>query len=104
MYPARFEILNSRSDLNDLDRLPRMQIEGKNPWWDNNARATYAAAALVEYAAVVGDPVHSEGLSEVISDLLGDLRHLCDALGINYEAAVLTGVAQYEEELSGVVK
>jgi hypothetical protein len=105
-YPAHFNSLNRNSDLNDLDKLPRLQILGENPKRDNDARASYAASALVEYAAVVGDPMvrGREELGETIADLLGDLRHLCDALKINYEAAILAGMEQYDQELYGEVK
>jgi hypothetical protein len=56
--------------------------------------------------AVQGDPVPrgTEELGETIADLLGDVRHLCDAIDVNYDAAVIAGMERYEEELYGIVK
>lgn len=66
---------------------------------DNLLRATYAAAAVKAYAATNG-LTHDETYT-ALKDLLGDLRHLTAALGLDFDN--ISGLASrvYEDEASG---
>lgn len=73
-------------------------IGDTDPQADNNARASFAALALVTYTDKVGD---SGELGTQISDLLGDLMHLCDSLGVEFDSAVDTARMHYTAEIRG---
>lgn len=67
---------------------------------DNGTRAGHAAAALIAYARRTG-LIHDEEPETAIGDLLGDLRHLCDALGLDFADLSDKGHRHYAEELHG---
>jgi hypothetical protein len=62
--------------------------------------AQWAARALIAFTDVVGG---GEDLETQLSDLLGDLQHLADALGVDWDEAVRRGNRFYGEEILGVV-
>lgn len=90
--------LGEVENLEDLAALPKMCIGNIDPQADNNARASFAAKALTTYTSIVGD---TEDLETQISDLLGDLRHLCDALGVDYGEAAEHALYHYCYEIRG---
>jgi hypothetical protein len=68
---------------------------------DNAQRASFAGLALKAYNARVC-PGGGEPPETVLSDLLGDLMHLCDALGEDFDALASTARMHYQAELDGV--
>lgn len=64
---------------------------------DNLRRASFAAVAVKAYARATGD----NDLSTSISDLLGDMRHLADCLGFDFDALSLRGWRHYDPETRG---
>lgn len=78
---------------------------------DNTDRAGWAQSAVHHYASLTrSDPreqtVSSEDedarehAEEVISDLLGDLRHLSRQLGINFQTMLGRSLGHFTEELA----
>jgi hypothetical protein len=63
---------------------------------DNTRRAGFALLALGAYADRVGTDEES-----VISDLIGDLRHLCDALGEDFDTQAERSLLHYNAEILG---
>ncbi|GAB20258.1 hypothetical protein GOEFS_109_00030 [Gordonia effusa NBRC 100432] len=72
---------------------PRITVEDQLV--DNGVRASFAAVALIPYAKRVGT-YEQESVSTVMSDLLNDLRHLCDLVGLDWEQASEPGHYDYE--------
>lgn len=70
---------------------------------DNARRAGFAALAVFAYAGRVGaiNGLNDEDPETVISDLLGDLRHLADSLGLDFAELDRRGRGHYEPELYG---
>lgn len=69
---------------------------------DNTRRAGFAGQAVIAYADATRHGTGSEvDVPEVIGDLLGDLRHLCDALGLDFDALSEDGRERYDAELRG---
>jgi hypothetical protein len=70
---------------------------------DNGRCAGFAVPALLAYALRTGllSPCHDEGLETVLGDLLRDLRHFADALGMNYAEIDEHSQDHYEDELRG---
>jgi hypothetical protein len=66
---------------------------------DNLRRAGWAATAVVAFAARCSGP--HEPLDEVVSDLIGDLMHLADAIGLSYAELESRGRRHYLAELGG---
>ncbi|WP_143261926.1 hypothetical protein [Allokutzneria sp. NRRL B-24872] len=64
---------------------------------DNTRRAGFAATALAAYAVVTG--THQEKFATITGDLLGDLRHLADTVGVDLDRAYLNGEAHYRDEI-----
>jgi hypothetical protein len=95
IFPAD---LGKVETIKDLAHLPEMHLRYKSDVQDNSARASFAALAVVAFVRRVGD---AGDLGTSISDLLGDLRHLCDALGLDYDSLDLHGLAHYNAELRG---
>ena len=75
--------------------------EGTDPQRDNDIRAGWAARALVAYAQHLGNASLTEEVETAAADLLSDLRHLFDALGIDWEAAVSSSDGHYRGEIFG---
>lgn len=89
-------------DLNieDLAALSRLNIDMEDPCQDNTARAEFAARALVAFAERVGG---SEDIETYLGDLLGDLHHLCDATGVDWDTVRDRGERYYADEIAGVL-
>ncbi len=86
--------------IDDLREMPEKHISpyGVDEQADNDARAYFAGQALVTYRDIVrGD----EDFDTTISDFLSDLRHLCDALGVNFDECSDRGAYYYEAEIRG---
>jgi hypothetical protein len=103
---ARFPgITADEATIEDLAKLPFMEFR-KLPiqnfsdpvtpetQHDNTVRASYAAVALVAYTNRRGSDI----LETDFSDLLADMRHLADALGINFREALVTSGVNYLAE------
>ena len=75
--------------------------EGTGPQRDNDIRAGWAARALVAYAQHLGNGSLTEEVETAATDLLSDLRHLFDALGVDWEAAVSSSDDHYRGEIFG---
>ena len=95
---ARFPgITADESTIEDLAKLPVMEFRGSvgaETQHDNTVRASYAAVALVAYTNRRGSDI----LETDFSDLLADMRHLADALGINFREALTTSGVNYLAE------
>jgi hypothetical protein len=72
---------------------------------DNGRRAGFAAAAVLAYARRIChlSTANDEMPETVISDLLADLRHLSDALGLDYAESDVRGDRDYEAEVRGEI-
>lgn len=70
---------------------------------DNGRRASFAALAAFAYAGRVGavSGVNDEEPATVLSDLLGDLRHLADSIGLDFAELDRNGRDHYDAELYG---
>jgi hypothetical protein len=69
-------------------RRSTLKSDGLDPQRDNDIRAGWAAWALVAYAQHLGNASLTEEVETAAADLLSDLRHLFDALGMDWEATV----------------
>lgn len=102
-YPARFsEVVKRTRDLPlpSKDSHIAGTYEPQDNRDDNALRAEFAALAVKAYARRTG--VLDEEPELAIKDLLGDLMHLCDALGLNFEGLVESGRYHYDCEVRGV--
>ncbi|MEY8018775.1 hypothetical protein [Mycobacterium servetii] len=99
------------SDVAELARLfegrPKESLasthEGVELQRDNNIRAGWAARALIAYASHLGGQSLVDELETVTGDLLGDLLHLFDALGLDWEEIRERGERFHREEVFGDV-
>lgn len=66
---------------------------------DNNRRATFALEGVVSYASITR--CESEEVPTIITDMLCDLHHLCDFLGVEFEALLRTADVHYQAEIRG---
>lgn len=85
--------------INDQPRQTTLTNEGTDPLRDNNIRAGWAARALVAYAEHVGGASLSEEVETAATDLVSDLRHLFDALDIDWQAVVSASDNHYRGEI-----
>lgn len=69
---------------------------------DNILRAVWAAQAVRRYSEFVyyGSAQMEEPIQQTLADLLSDMRHLCDALGLDY-LSLAASSASYDAELRG---
>lgn len=63
------------------------------------ANAQWGGRALLAYASACSGE-NAQPLDTVLADLLGDLRHLADALGEDFELADQTAAENYRAEVS----
>ncbi|QFG08656.1 hypothetical protein PBI_VANISOA_76 [Mycobacterium phage Vanisoa] len=85
-------------DMDDVDKLAESPKRGREAG-DNTFNVSWAAVALSAYVQTIGG--HDEGLETPISDLLGDLMHLADAAGVDFEEALNKAEYNYGFELNG---
>ena len=69
---------------------------------DNNAiRAGFAATAVKAFADRTG--LNTEDMDTTLGDLLADLMHLCDALGLPFADMVERAHHHHDPELKGIL-
>lgn len=73
-----------------------MRIAG-DPQGDNNARASFGAVALSAFIRRVG----ADEPATEFADLLADLMHLADSMGIDFDFVLGRAERNYREELRG---
>lgn len=102
-YPASFsEVVEVTRDIPEASSDAELACDWGNAEAcadDNATRAEFASIGVKAYAKRVGTLDEEPALT--ISDLLGDLMHLCDALGEEFDALVDRGRGHYEPELEG---
>ena len=102
-YRAEFhEVVESAGDIPspDPDAHLACTYEPQDNRDDNALRAEFAGLAVKAYAKRTG--VLDEEPETAISDLLGDLMHLCDALDLSFDGLVESGRYHYDCEVEGV--
>lgn len=101
-YPAAR--LGDPSEPATWEDLPTV-VPGHNRYvdWtvDNSRRASWAAAALRPYGELVMPNGVTETPEVILSDLLADLRHLADAMGIDFDHAYGAACGHYYLDLTG---
>lgn len=78
-----------------------LDSDGLDPQRDNGARAGWAARGLAAYAVHLGGATLTEEISVAAGDLLADLRHLFDALGLDWDGALESAEVHYRAEIVG---
>lgn len=78
----------------DGDGDMRWDLTAEATQHDNTRRAGFALDAVAQYAEVCKSDEDC-----LISDLLGDLRHLCDALGVDIEAKIEMSRIHHDAEI-----
>lgn len=68
---------------------------------DGGIRAGWAARALIGYVQHLDDGSLTGELESVVSDLLADLRHLCDALNLDWDEMDVRARRNYVAEIIG---
>lgn len=66
----------------------------------NEARAGTAWAAYATYVGKQYGSPDAEPVEQGMSDLLGDLMHLCDVLGLDFTELAARGARMYQEEVA----
>ena len=66
----------------------------------NEARAGSAWAAYATYVGKQYGSPDAEPVEQGMSDLLGDLMHLCDALEIDFSELTAKAARMYQEEVA----
>lgn len=108
-YPGGTPLWPAEMPIAEIDLPEHGHVHQKDPIVDNTSRAGSAAVALKAFARTQGLDLtdgtnaylHGEGPDTAIGDLLGNLRHLCDALGLEYDALNRAGEMHYNAEISG---
>lgn len=97
--------LDEFQDFYDGDGEMRYHAVAADITHDNGRRAGFAINGLVAYARRTGllNGRNDEDPETVIGDFLGDLRHLADALGLDYAEIDEHGQGHYEAELRGEI-
>ena len=107
LYRARrVSVVNAQELADYIRERPRRSLrcgDGGHPRDDNDIRAEWAARALVAYAEHLGGASLTEEIEVAATDLLGDLRHLFDALGADLEVAVEVSRVHYRAEIRGTL-
>ena len=85
--------------IEDLTRMKPFDYTGE-PQGDNNARAALAASVLVAFAET--GSVQFEDFDTTLGDLLADLRHLCDALELDFADISWRAENNYQSEIRGI--
>lgn len=96
---SRLENVTSIEDLAEVVPKQLAVTHGVDVQKDNDARASFGAAVLVAYSERVGG--ESNEVETQLADLLADLRHVCDALDLDYDAADMKAHVNHWREIHG---
>jgi hypothetical protein len=102
LYPATpfMESIPDDVRLVDLDECTSDdQLDWKDYSADNYLRAQWALRGLRSFALMT--LVSDESPELVLGDFLANARHLCDALGLDYDKVDANGAMHYDAELRG---
>lgn len=93
------EAINA-DDVTAWAELPVLRVESSGEHLaDNNARASIGARTVAAYAEIGGgDESEAETM---VADLLGDLRHLCDAINVDFDVVLNRSEVFYNAEING---
>lgn len=72
-----------------------------DPQADNDRRARWGARAFLGYASFLGRGKLNCEMETTASDMLADLRHMYDALGLDWEDALSSVDRNYRDEILG---
>ncbi|MCV7283733.1 DUF4262 domain-containing protein [Mycolicibacterium wolinskyi] len=104
VYRATRLPVDSAGELADLIvDAPMGSLTIVDPQADNNLRARRGATALIGYAMDLGKSGLDAELDTAATDMLADLRHLFDALGMDWEASLATADRNYCAEILGEI-
>jgi hypothetical protein len=78
--------------MNTISNLP------PDPDGMNEQRAGWAAQGVMTFAHATGMVRAGEDNATVLGDLLADLMHWCDRLGIDFDAALAKARGMYKDE------
>lgn len=98
-------VLRAVKTIEDLEEAARLRgrtppaFEISEPAEANAVRGLNVAGILASYMVLVGDT--GEDLKTGITDLLGDLRHLTDALGSDWDEVLDRSAVDYDAEVAG---
>uniref|UniRef100_A0AAU8GUI9 MazG-like nucleotide pyrophosphohydrolase n=1 Tax=Mycobacterium phage BabyBack TaxID=3158877 RepID=A0AAU8GUI9_9CAUD len=84
--------------LNDIHIIAASPKHGREPG-DNSYNVSWAAVAVSAYVKVIGGDDEEVGIA--IEDLLGDLMHLADAAGVDFDEALNKAEFNYDAEVNG---
>lgn len=102
LYPATRLVSHdvSETKFSDLDSLGTAgPLAYEDPAEDNATRAIWCLVGLRAFAQRTG--ITDEDPALVIGDFLGDLRHLCDALGVDFATVNDHGAEHHWYEVRG---
>lgn len=107
-YPAVYPWSDKPETVADIDLPEDGHIHLADAVQDNISRAGSAAVALKAFAKTQGMDqadgtngyLHSESPATAMCDLLCNLRHLCDALGLEFVSVDTDAAMAYEAELT----
>lgn len=86
----------------DIPNPPNLKLwDEETPAGRNTMRALWAGLGVKAYAQQTG-LLNQEEPVTAIKDLLNDLRHLCDALNLDFEEISANSLRSYVEEVSGM--
>lgn len=71
-----------------------------DPDGQNDDRASWAHAALKEFASITGMDTAGEDDETIFGDLLADMMHWCDRNSVSFEAMLERARSNYEAETS----
>lgn len=104
-YPAEQVEAESFEDLwrafSHVDAWMRYTSEPEDIAHDNGVRAHAASRGLMVYAEWTR--TREEPMGQTFADMMADLRHLADALGLDWTELDRAGEAHYSAELRGVL-
>lgn len=90
-------ILGTVENLDDLRAVcaTRISADGSDSQAMNNRRAQRAAQLLIAYT----DETGNDEFETKLGDLFADLRHLCDALGVDFDVINDRGEFHHHDEI-----
>lgn len=100
---GRLRVANVQELADLVAGAPRGALTLVDPQADNDRRARWGAQALIGYATNQGKASVQEEMETAASDMLADLRHLFDALDLDWEGLLAKADENYRAEIIGEI-